>query len=1253
MGDKDYAPRSYEPKDYDASSSDLYSEASTTEHKEHDPAGDNCSGSDEAVAKIRRTPSDIDLKGAGRRDALGILLRLAEVLEREDGAPPVDYYGDDVDSQLLGKPGKEVNFDLLNSYDSHNLKHGRSAGLLSTEDEDEDEVYCATAFNAPDVENMARNPVFGAAAVERGPEGEDAADRPKFEKKFKRQTKINWRGCFMVFIFLVTLCFYLWVRITKTLDLGKYLPYGIFILVVEMMGATTTLLYGVNLLLDPVNPPLPEDPARPGIPLVGLPYHVRVLIPCYKEGTELVRKTIQGAFDAVLPANCCRTIYLSDDGKDPTKRHMCREFGPDVVYVSGRQRAPGEVNGKSGNLNNCLSQIYPEGVPVPPNELVCIFDADQVANSDFYAKTVPLFDGGDDVGMVLSPQAFHNLRIHADIFNHANIHFWEYAQHGYDALGFISCTGTNFLTRASAFQEAGWSPTYTLTEDYALGMELKKGGWQCRYVEEYLAIGEAPEQVRNCFQQRSRWCKGHFQMVLSREHCPLFQRKLSLGMKILYCSGVWSYIVGAITTPTFILIPLLTIWAGVFPITVSWWAALALTVYTVAQTLVLNYMKKWKHIEALWFANIANQILWFTFVKACWRAMNSVCGKTITFKTTLKGASKLMDSALGDLWMPITCLLALTVSLGIGLQKLINGPAVITTLAISVVWIIYAMIPPYLVIHYTWIGRGGSLQLMCRFTFVLSYLAGILALLLLWAVYPRQYDFGAAAGDSLKYYDAMRVGALPADNRIPWRHDSLLYEAARSQGFNDLTGGWTNGGVLGNVKLTMPAAFTTSMLAWGVLAFSNGYQSSQQMDWAKESVRWGADYLLKTYKPLAANASSTVKDFEILYQVGNLTTDSEFWGPPEAMNSTNMPRPAYNVSTANGASDLAGQMVAAFAATALVFKDSDSAYHDKLMSAALELYGAATKTQAKYTRRFLYDCTSKFAKSRIGISAPASPCPPPTAFNRGSALVFYNSTSYRDDLLWAAAWMYKASGDQGYLADVNQFYGDHIDQEGDQDSFLITDWDHVFWASNVLLAQLTDQGAFHMATQNFLKQWICGAGNYVVYTPRGRAWNPNAPSLGATANAAFLSLAYAQISSKSISQAKSERYTCWARGQMRYVLGDSGRSLVAGWGKKAPQHVQNKAASCASTDGSCNKLNALFSPQPNPHVLTGALVEMASFSDSFQDMRTNNDTRVTIDYNAGFTGVLAGLHSASGTWAQCLQGVGVLTKDKAVCDSNL
>ena len=54
--------------------------------------------------------------------------------------------------------------------------------------------------------------------------------------------------------------------------------------------------------------------------------------------------------------------------------------------------------------------------------------------------------------------------------------------------------------------------------------------------------------------------------MLSRRHCPLFHKGLPFGMRILYCSGVWAYVVGALTTPTFMIIPLLTIWAGIFPI---------------------------------------------------------------------------------------------------------------------------------------------------------------------------------------------------------------------------------------------------------------------------------------------------------------------------------------------------------------------------------------------------------------------------------------------------------------------------------------------------------------------------------------------------------------------------------------------------------------------------------------------------------------------------------------------------------------
>jgi hypothetical protein len=56
---------------------------------------------------------------------------------------------------------------------------------------------------------------------------------------------------------------------------------------------------------------------------------------------------------------------------------------------------------------------------------------------------------------------------------------------------------------------------------------------------------------------------------------------------------------------------------------------------------VLYYTRSLKHIEALWFANVANQILWWTYVKACWRALSSACGQSITFKTTLKVRTRL------------------------------------------------------------------------------------------------------------------------------------------------------------------------------------------------------------------------------------------------------------------------------------------------------------------------------------------------------------------------------------------------------------------------------------------------------------------------------------------------------------------------------------------------------------------------------------------------------------------------------------
>ncbi|KAL3150937.1 hypothetical protein ABBQ32_000684 [Trebouxia sp. C0010 RCD-2024] len=1201
-----------------------------------------------------RQPSFINKKGG---DNVGTLARLVEALEDYEGGDGDAYSDISADQSLLsGGHKRRPSSALLDS--EFPMPHKPRKGVPFFDEEEEEESYCAAPFNmnAPDVEAPLPSSY-----------GEGGDDNTPLPTKFRRGRKFSLYGCLVTFIYLCAFGFYLFVRCAKTLDLGDYVWYGVIVLVVEVAGATTTLVWCMNIIMDPVHEPLRMDPENPGLTLVARPYHIRVLIPCYNESLEIVGKTAMAALDAMLPASCDRTVYICDDGKDAAKRKWARQMGTDLVYVSGRKRKPGEMNGKSCNLNNCLSQIYPEGVPIPPHELVCIFDADQVANVDFFVKMIPLFDAGDDVGMVLSPQCFHNVNVGADIFNHCNINFWEYAQHGYDAFGFISCTGTNFLTRSAAFEQAGWSPEYTLTEDYALGMELTKRKWYCRYVEEYLAIGEAPEQVRNCFQQRSRWCKGHFQIVLNNEHSPLFQKDLSWFQRLMYCSGVWAYIVGAITTPMFIVIPLVTVWAGVFPIVVSWWAAVALTAFIIAQTLVTSYCRNRKHFKPLWFNSVSNNILWFTFVKGCWRAVGSSFGKSITFKTTLKGSNMLMKNGLGDLWMPCVCFLGLLASLGFGLHKVITQQqGIITTLTLSLVWIVYSIIPQYLLLHYTWVGRGTTLRYACQIGFWVSSLCALCAIILLWLVYPKTYDYSKMLDYSHQFYRSQWVGDLDGHNGIPtWRASPYAFttEVGPTRlNWGDITGGVMEGGDAGTVKITPTIAWTTSMLAWSMLSFGGGYNKSTDL-WAKgkETLQWNTDYLLKTIKDdPVSSALSKKPEFFIVYQVGNQTQEKAVWTRPE---DDTGPRPAYYVTTYNGTSDLAGQLSAAFSATAMVFQSTDQAYYERLMNVSTLLYDAGTRRRGSYTRGHIYPCATNLASTSV-VQTAVPECLPGDEFFKGAMLATFNSTSWADDLTWAAAWLNVATGDPAYLSDAYRWYNQHyVSTETVSDKQYISDWNQLIYPASLLLANITDDNTFHYSVQLYLRNWLCTSGDTIEYTGLGRAFNRNDPSLAQGMNSAFMALLYAQLIEPSaanieagtlVNEGYAKRYKCWAQSQARYILGDVTRSFYVGFGKNPPTHLSDRASSCPGRDVQCSFLNAYYTPNANPNIPTGALVYGAGLNgDYFVDQRSgSNVTWVSHTYNAGLTGVFAGLSQmASGNtgYDQCLQGYGVLSKTISLC----
>ena len=76
---------------------------------------------------------------------------------------------------------------------------------------------------------------------------------------------------------------------------------------------------------------------------------------------------------------------------------------------------------------------------------------------------------------------------------------------------------------------------------------------------------------------------------------------------------------------------------------------------------------------------------------------------------------------------------------------------------------------------------------------------------------------------------------------------------------------------------------------------------------------------------------------------------------------------------------------------------------------------------------------------------------------------------------------------------------------------------------------------------------------------------------------------------------RSEKYICWTRKQMRYMLGDHGYSYVVGSNPpnrpgQFPRRVHNRGASCPAAPANCSEVTALYNPQDNPHTIEGALV---------------------------------------------------------------
>jgi hypothetical protein len=250
----------------------------------------------------------------------------------------------------------------------------------------------------------------------------------------------------------------------------------------------------------------------------------------------------------------------------------------------------------------------------------------------------------------------------------------------------------------------------------------------------------------------------------------------------------------------------------------------------------------------------------------------------------------------------------------------------------------------------------------------------------------------------------------------------------------------------------------------------------------------------------------------------------------------------------------------------------------------------------------------------------------------------YKPSSWVDDCMFAAIWLYRATGDKSYMDKVEKEYIPNFpleDQSKDRKYTWGFCWDDTSQGAALLYAQETNDPEWIAHVSHHLDYWIDGyGGKKVDYTPDGLAWLfswGSARHASATAWLAFL----ASDTIFKDDAALSSKYNTWGKGQMDYIFGDNGlkMSYVLGMGDNQPTAFHHRTASGVHDDH-WNNLGKAPSTDPTgdnwqteyAHTLYGALVGGPDKSGKYtNDVGQYEYSEVAIDYNAGYTAALCAM----------------------------
>jgi cellulose synthase/poly-beta-1,6-N-acetylglucosamine synthase-like glycosyltransferase len=294
--------------------------------------------------------------------------------------------------------------------------------------------------------------------------------------------------------------------------------YFLFNLVVMVSYTFRHYVFSFAALKHRSEEPFVEKKVLSEFPLVS------ILVPAHNE-ERVIGRLLQRLTELTYPKDKFEVIVINDHSEDATsqivKFYVLRY--PGLIKVVNRDVGG---NGKAEALN--------VGLRFAVGKFIGFLDADYVPQRDILEKTVPYFSN-PRVGIVQGRVSVLNARESwiAKIVALERIGGYRVSQYARDRLGLVpQFAGTVGLVRRDLLLRFGGFNPDVLAEDTDLTFKVRLAGYKVKYVNDAESGEEGVIGLRQYWNQRSRWAKGHMQCAFEHTWPLLRSKRMSLKEKI-------------------------------------------------------------------------------------------------------------------------------------------------------------------------------------------------------------------------------------------------------------------------------------------------------------------------------------------------------------------------------------------------------------------------------------------------------------------------------------------------------------------------------------------------------------------------------------------------------------------------------------------------------------------------------------------------------------------------------------------------